>query len=64
LTGARPIKPISTRRLSARRPNPVTPAEAPLIDPEILSRQPRPPHTNFLSRQGFEAYRKGPGVTN
>src|SRR5262245_2126205 len=41
LTDARPIKPTSTRRLSARRPNP---AEAPLIDAEILFRQPQPPH--------------------
>src|SRR5215471_9266714 len=41
LTDARPIKPTSTRCLSARRPNP---AEAPLIDAEILFRQPQPPH--------------------
>src|SRR5262249_48810423 len=40
LTDARPIKPTSTRCLSARRPNP---AEAPLIDAEILFRQPQPP---------------------
>src|SRR5262245_40536690 len=39
LTDARPIKPTSTRCLSARRPNP---AEAPLIDAEILFRQAQP----------------------
>src|SRR5215472_15717086 len=42
LTDARPIKPTTTRCLSARRPNP---AEAPLIDAEILFRQPQPPHS-------------------
>src|SRR5215468_9938609 len=46
LTDARPIKPTSTRCLSARRPNP---AEAPLIDAEILFRQPQPPHSTYLS---------------
>src|SRR5215510_9513340 len=44
LTDARPIKPTSTRCLSARRPNP---AEAPLIDAEILFRQPQPPHIDI-----------------
>src|SRR5262245_38578700 len=44
LTDARPIKPTSTRCLSARRPNP---AEAPLIDAEILFRQPQPPHCTY-----------------
>jgi len=44
LTDARPIEPTSTRCLSARRPNP---AEAPLIDAEILFRQPQPPHSEF-----------------
>src|SRR5262245_34565741 len=51
LTDARPIKPTSTRCLSARRPNP---AEAPLIDAEILFRQPQPPQC-FLSRGGLTA---------
>src|SRR5215467_11368191 len=45
LTDARPIKPTSTRCLSARRPNP---AEAPLIDAEILFRQPQPPQFAFF----------------
>src|SRR5262245_33564812 len=48
LTDARPIKPTSTRCLSARRPNP---AEAPLIDAEILFRQPQPPHTSCKSAE-------------
>src|SRR5262245_16398189 len=46
LTDARPIKPTSTRCLSARRPNP---AEAPLIDAEILFRQPQPPQSTNLA---------------
>src|SRR6516165_5087554 len=45
LTDARPIEPTSTRCLSARRPNP---AEAPLIDAEILFRQPQPPQNSSL----------------
>ena len=48
LTDARPIEPTSTRCLSARRPNP---AEAPLIDAEILFRQPQPPHVAPLQSQ-------------
>src|SRR5262249_5117479 len=48
LTDARPIKPTSTRCLSARRPNP---AEAPLIDAEILFRQPQPPHLTRTRRR-------------
>src|SRR5262245_50019015 len=47
LTDARPIKPTSTRCLSARRPNP---AEAPLIDAEILFRQPQPPQSDDKHR--------------
>src|SRR5262249_19060888 len=46
LTDARPIKPTSTRCLSARRPNP---AESPLIDAEILFRQPQPPQTSHAA---------------
>ena len=40
LTDARPIKPTSTCRLSTPRPNP---GKAPLIEAEILIRQPQPP---------------------
>src|SRR6516165_1163630 len=50
LTDARPIEPTSTRCLSARRPNP---AEAPLIDAEILFRQPQPPHLFICAKDLF-----------